>query len=88
MGDPKEALERDLEQTKSDLPGVEGQDIDQDVDDTVKQAVGKDDDDNDGDGDGDGEGEGDGDGDGLGGGVVVCGAGQFTSASKLPSIPF
>ena len=47
MGDPKEALERDLEQTKSDLPGVEGQDIDQDVDDTVKQAVGKDDDDND-----------------------------------------
>ena len=46
MGDPKEALERDLEQTKSDLPGVEGQDIDQDVDDTVKQAVGKDDDDN------------------------------------------
>ena len=44
MSDPKEALERDLEQTKSDLPGVEGQDIDQDVDDTLKQAVGKDDD--------------------------------------------
>ena len=47
MGDPKEALERDLEQTKSDLPGDGGKDIDQDVDDTVKQAVGKDDDDND-----------------------------------------
>ena len=39
MSDPKEALERDLEQTKSDLPGVEGQDLDQDVDDTVKQAA-------------------------------------------------
>jgi hypothetical protein len=47
MSDPKEALERDLEQTKSDLPGVDGKDIDQDADDTVKQAVGKDDDDND-----------------------------------------
>jgi hypothetical protein len=47
MSDPKEALERDLEQTKSDLPGVEGQDIDQDADDTLKQAVGKDDDNDD-----------------------------------------
>jgi hypothetical protein len=37
-----EALERDWEQTKSDLPGLEGKDLDQDVDDTVKQAVGKD----------------------------------------------
>jgi len=45
MGDAKEAFDKDLEQTKSDLPGVEGKDIDQDVDDTVKEAVGKDDDD-------------------------------------------
>ena len=37
----KEALENDLEQTKSDLPGLEGKDLDQDVDDTVKQAAGK-----------------------------------------------
>jgi hypothetical protein len=37
----KDALERDWEQTKSDLPGVEGKDLDQDVDDTVKQAAGK-----------------------------------------------
>ena len=51
MSDPKEALERDLEQTKSDLPGVEGKDIDQDVDDTLKQAVGKDDADSDSDND-------------------------------------
>ena len=36
-----EALERDWEQTKSDLPGLEGKDLDQDVDDTVKQATGK-----------------------------------------------
>lgn len=36
-----EALERDWEQTKSDLPGVDGKDLDQDVDDTVKQAAGK-----------------------------------------------
>jgi len=47
MGDPKEALERDLEQTKDDVPGLEGEDLDQDVDDTVKQAVGKDDGDDD-----------------------------------------
>ncbi|MBA2384008.1 MAG: hypothetical protein H0V68_05020 [Actinobacteria bacterium] len=37
----KDALERDWEQTKSDLPGLEGKDLDQDVDDTVKQAAGK-----------------------------------------------
>ncbi|HZG35393.1 MAG TPA: hypothetical protein VEY87_06055 [Gaiellaceae bacterium] len=45
MSDDKEggvgdALERDWEQTKSDLPGLEGKDLDQDVDDTVKQATG------------------------------------------------
>ena len=40
-GDVGEALERDWEQTKSDLPGLEGEDLDQDVDDTVKQAAGK-----------------------------------------------
>jgi hypothetical protein len=39
--DAKEALERDWEQTKSDMPGMEGKDLDQDVDDTVKQAAGK-----------------------------------------------
>jgi hypothetical protein len=39
-GDVGEALERDWEQTKSDLPGLEGTDLDQDVDDTVKQATG------------------------------------------------
>ncbi len=37
-----EALERDWEQTKSDMPGLEGKDLDQDVDDTVKQAAGDD----------------------------------------------
>jgi hypothetical protein len=36
-----DALERDWEQTKSDLPGLEGEDLDQDVDDTLKQAAGK-----------------------------------------------
>lgn len=40
--DAKEALERDWEQTKSDMPGLEGKDLDQDVSDTIKQAVGKD----------------------------------------------
>ncbi len=40
-GDVGEALERDWEQTKSDLPGLDGKDLDQDVDDTVKQAAGK-----------------------------------------------
>ena len=41
MDNVKEALKRDVEQTKSDIPGVEGKDLDQDVDDTVKQAIGK-----------------------------------------------
>jgi hypothetical protein len=41
MHKAKEALERDLEQTKADMPGVEGRDLDQNVDDTVKQAMGK-----------------------------------------------
>ena len=40
-GSVGEALERDWEQTKSDLPGLEGKDLDQDVDDTVRQAAGK-----------------------------------------------
>lgn len=40
-GNPKDAIKKDWEQTKSDVPGLEGQDIDQDVDDTVKQALGK-----------------------------------------------
>ena len=39
--DAKEAIERDWEQTKHDLPGMEGKDLDQDVDDTLKQATGK-----------------------------------------------
>jgi hypothetical protein len=39
-GDPAGALKRDWEQTKSDMPGMEGKDLDQDVDDTVKQAAG------------------------------------------------
>lgn len=37
----KEAMRRDWEQTKNDL-GLGGRDLDQDVDDTVKQAAGKD----------------------------------------------
>jgi hypothetical protein len=37
----EEALERDWEQTKSDLPGVEGKDLDQDAGDTIGQAAGK-----------------------------------------------
>ncbi len=37
----KEALKADWEQTKSDLPGAQGADVDQDVDDTLKQAAGK-----------------------------------------------
>jgi uncharacterized protein len=36
-----EALERDWEQTKSDLPGLEGKDLRQDVSDTLEQAAGK-----------------------------------------------
>ena len=43
LEDAKDALKKDWEQTKSDMPGVEGKDIDQDVDDTVKEALGKDD---------------------------------------------
>ena len=39
--DEGSALERDWEQTKSDLPGLDGKDLDQDVDDTVKQATGR-----------------------------------------------
>ena len=41
--DAKEALQRDWEQTKSDMPGLDGKDLDQDVPDTLKQATGKDD---------------------------------------------
>ena len=38
----KDAMKRDWEQTKSDLTrGRKGRDLDQDVDDTVKQAAGK-----------------------------------------------
>lgn len=37
----KDALKNDWEQTKNDIPGLEGKDLDQDVDDTVKQAAGK-----------------------------------------------
>lgn len=38
----KSAMKRDWEQTKSDLTGNrKGKDLDQDVDDTVKQAAGK-----------------------------------------------
>jgi hypothetical protein len=37
------AMDRDLEQTKHDLTrGRKGKDLDQDVDDTVKQGVGAD----------------------------------------------
>ena len=38
--DAKEALTRDWEQTKSDMPGMEGKDLDQDAHETVKQAAG------------------------------------------------
>jgi hypothetical protein len=48
MGDPKEAIEKDWEQTKEDVPGLDGKELDQDVDDTVKDAV-KGDDSDDGD---------------------------------------
>ena len=37
----KEAMKRDWDQTKNDL-GLGGRDLDQDVDDTVKQVAGKD----------------------------------------------
>jgi len=40
-GSVKDALANDWEQTKSDLPGLDGKDKDQDVDDTLKQAAGK-----------------------------------------------
>ena len=38
--DAKEALKRDWEQTKSDMPGMEGKDLDQDAHESVKQAAG------------------------------------------------
>ena len=38
---PGDALKRDWEQTKSDMPGMKGQELDQDVPDTVRQAAGK-----------------------------------------------
>jgi hypothetical protein len=37
----KEALRRDWEQTKNDFSSKSGKDLNQDVDDTVKQAAGK-----------------------------------------------
>lgn len=37
----KEALKRDWEQTKADMPGDAGKELDQDVDDTARQAAGK-----------------------------------------------
>lgn len=43
---PGDALKKDWEQTKSDVPGLEGEDIGQDVDDTVKDAAGGGGDDN------------------------------------------
>lgn len=39
----KDALKRDWEQTKEDMPGMEGKELDQDVDDTLRQATGKED---------------------------------------------
>ena len=40
-GTVAKALRRDWEQTKSDLPGLDGEDLRQDVTDTLKQAAGK-----------------------------------------------
>ena len=40
IDDAKEALKRDWEQTKSDMPAMEGKDLDQDAHETVKQAAG------------------------------------------------
>ena len=40
VDDAKEALKRDWEQTKADMPGMEGKDLDQDAHETVKQATG------------------------------------------------
>jgi len=37
----EDALKSDWEQTKADIPGDAGQDKDQDVDDTLRQAAGK-----------------------------------------------
>lgn len=43
MGDDqaKEAIKRDFEQTKADMPGNAGTDLDQDADNTVRQAADK-----------------------------------------------
>ncbi|HVE73487.1 MAG TPA: hypothetical protein VNA30_00120 [Mycobacteriales bacterium] len=38
----QDALKNDWEQTKNDVPGLSGADLDQDVDDTLKQAAGSD----------------------------------------------
>ena len=38
---PRKALERDWEQTKKDVSGKSGKELNQDAGDTVKQAVGK-----------------------------------------------
>lgn len=35
-------MQRAFEQTKADLPGLDGKDLDQDVGDTVEQSAGKD----------------------------------------------
>ena len=40
----KEALKRDWEQTKADMPGDAGRDQGQSIGDTVRQVMGKDDD--------------------------------------------
>lgn len=40
----KEALKRDWEQTKADMPGDAGRDQGQSIGDTVRQAMGKDED--------------------------------------------
>lgn len=40
-GNVKDAIKRDWEQTKHDFSKQHGQDLDQNVADTVKQAVGK-----------------------------------------------
>jgi uncharacterized protein len=40
-GGAVDALKRDWEQTKADVPGLDGKDLHQDVSDTVRQAAGK-----------------------------------------------
>lgn len=40
-GDVKHALERDWEQTKHDVSRKHGEDLDQNIGDTLKQAAGK-----------------------------------------------